>query len=102
MLQDADAAAQARDTARGGKLSAVLRIELKNSATFTSPAESTGPLRLRATLADPTLGGRNLLASACSSCKARAYTLTPVAAPAPWRQLRGRWRWRLMNGWRRA
>ena len=62
VLQDADAAAQARDTARGGKLPAVLRIELEEfSHLFTSPAESTGLLRLRATLVDPTPAGETLL-----------------------------------------
>ena len=62
VLQDADAAAQARDTARGGKLPAVLRIELEEfSHLFTSPTESTGLLRLRATLVDPTPAGETLL-----------------------------------------
>ncbi len=62
VLQDADAAAQARDTARGGKLPAVLRIELEEfTHIFTAPAESTGLLRLRATLVDPTPAGETLL-----------------------------------------
>ncbi len=62
VLQDADAAAQARDTARGGKLPAVLRIELEEfSHLFTTPTESTGLLRLRATLVDPTPAGETLL-----------------------------------------
>ncbi|BEU94733.1 ABC-type transport auxiliary lipoprotein family protein [Acidovorax sp. DW039] len=62
VLQDADAAAQARDTARGGKLPAVLRIELEEfSHVFTAPTDSTGLLRLRATLVDPTPAGETLL-----------------------------------------
>lgn len=62
VLQDADAAAQARDTARGGKLPAVLRIELEEfSHVFTTPTDSTGLLRLRATLVDPTPAGETLL-----------------------------------------
>ena len=40
----------------------VLRIELEEfSHLFTSPAESTGLLRLRATLVDPTPAGETLL-----------------------------------------
>ena len=73
-----------RDTARGGKLPAVLRIELEEfSHLFTSPAESTGLLRLRATLVDPTPRAKPCWASACSSCKSPRQPLTPRAAPAP-------------------
>ena len=61
ILKADDAAAQARDPAQGGKLPLVLRLELEEfSQIFTSPTESAGVVRLRATLVDLTLAGESL------------------------------------------
>lgn len=74
ILQADEAAALDRTSAHGGKLPAVLRIELEEfSQLFTSPTQSTGTLRLRATLVDMTAAGDVLLGQ-------RVFT---VQAPAP-------------------
>lgn len=57
-----ESAALDRARASGGVLPAVLRIELEEfSQLFTSPTQSTGTLRLRATLVDTTVAGDVLL-----------------------------------------
>ena len=62
ILQADDGAALSRNRAQGGKLPLVLRGELEGfSHIFTSPAESTGTGRLRATLVDLTPTGESLL-----------------------------------------
>lgn len=62
VLKADDGAAQVRDTAQGGKLPPVLRVEVEEfSHTFTSPTESMGLLRLRATVVDLTPAGEALL-----------------------------------------
>lgn len=62
ILQADDGAALSRNSAQGGKLPLVLRCELEEfSHLFTSPTESTGTVRLRATLVDLTPTGESLL-----------------------------------------
>ena len=61
ILQPDNSAALERNAAQGGKLPSVLRVELEEfSHLFTSPAESAGVLRLRATLVDPMPLGESL------------------------------------------
>ena len=61
ILKAEDGAAQVRDSAQGGKLPPVLRVEVEElSHTFTSPTASVGLLRLRATLVDLTPAGEVL------------------------------------------
>ena len=61
ILKADDGAAQARDPARGGKLPLVLRVELEEfSHLFTSPTESAGVVRLRATVVELTPAGESL------------------------------------------
>jgi len=61
ILKADDGAAQARDPAQGGKLPLALRVELEEfSHIFTSPTESTGAVRLRATLVELTPAGESL------------------------------------------
>ncbi|MDD2546836.1 MAG: ABC-type transport auxiliary lipoprotein family protein [Burkholderiaceae bacterium] len=67
------AAAQARIA---GKLPALLRVDLEEfSQVFTSPTESAGLLRLRATLVEPAIGGDVLLGQ-------RVFTVQRPAARA--------------------
>lgn len=74
ILQADEGAALDRTSAHGGKLPAVLRIELEEfSQLFSSPTQSTGTLRLRATLVDMTVAGEVLLGQ-------RVFI---VQAPAP-------------------
>lgn len=62
ILKADDGAAQARDTTQGGNLPPVLRVEVEEfSHTFSSPTDSVGLLRLRATLVEPTAAGEKLL-----------------------------------------
>ena len=62
ILQSDDGAALSRNSAQGGKLPLVLRGELEEfSQIFTSPTQSTGTVRLRATLVDLTPTGESLL-----------------------------------------
>ncbi|MDP3378432.1 MAG: ABC-type transport auxiliary lipoprotein family protein, partial [Brevundimonas sp.] len=61
ILKADDGAAQVRDTAQGGNLPPVLRIEVEEfSHTFTSATDSVGLLRLRATVVDLTPAGEAL------------------------------------------
>ena len=61
ILKADDGAAQARDAAQGGRLPAVLRVELEEfSHLFASASDSAGVVRLRATVVDLTLGGEAL------------------------------------------
>ena len=61
ILKADDGAAQARDPAQGGKLPLVLRVELEEfSHLFTSPTESSGVVRLRATVVELTPSGESL------------------------------------------
>lgn len=61
ILKAEDAAAQARDTAQGGRLPTLLRVELEEfSHIFSSATESAGVVRLRATLFDVTRAGESL------------------------------------------
>ena len=61
VLKADDGAAQARVPAQGGKLPLVLRTELEEfSHLFTSPTESAGVVRLRATVVELTPAGESL------------------------------------------
>lgn len=61
VLKADDGAAQVRDTAQGGRLPPVLRVEVEEfSHTFTSVTDSVGLLRLRATVVDLTPAGEAL------------------------------------------
>lgn len=61
ILKADDGAAQARDAAQGGKLPLALRVELEEfSHLFSSPTESAGVVRLRATLVELTPAGESL------------------------------------------
>ena len=61
ILKTDDAAAQARDATQGNRLPSVLRVEIEEfSHIFSSPADSAGVVRLRATLVDLTLNGEAL------------------------------------------
>ncbi len=61
ILKADDGAAQARDPAQGGKLPLVLRVELEEfSHLFTSPTDSSGVVRLRATVVELTPAGESL------------------------------------------
>lgn len=61
VLAAQDAAAQVRNAAQGHRLPTVLRVEIEEfSHIFTSPAESAGVVRLRATVVDLTLAGEAL------------------------------------------
>lgn len=58
-----DTSAAASLTRRGGATPPVLRLELEEfSHVFTSPAQSSGVLRVRATLLESTAGGERLVA----------------------------------------
>ena len=61
ILKADDGAAQAREPAQGNKLPLVLRTELEEfSHLFTSPSESAGVVRLRATVVELTPSGESL------------------------------------------
>ncbi|MFT4241901.1 MAG: ABC-type transport auxiliary lipoprotein family protein [Acidovorax sp.] len=61
ILKPDDGAAQARDAAQGGALPLVLRTELEEfSHIFATPADSTGVVRLRATVVALTPAGESL------------------------------------------
>ena len=61
ILKADDAAAQARDPAQGSRLPSVLRVEIEEfSHIFTSPTDSAGVVRLRATVVDLTRTGEML------------------------------------------
>ena len=61
ILKAEDAAAQARDAAQGGRLPTLLRVELEEfSHLFTSPSDSAGVVRLRATVVELTPSGESL------------------------------------------
>ena len=61
VLKADDGAAQAREPAQGNKLPLVLRTELEEfSHLFTSPTESAGVVRLRATVVELTPAGESL------------------------------------------
>ncbi|RQO81622.1 ABC-type transport auxiliary lipoprotein family protein [Acidovorax sp. FJL06] len=61
ILKADDGAAQARDPATGGKLPLVLRVELEEfSHLFSSPTDSAGVVRLRATVVELTPAGESL------------------------------------------
>ena len=61
ILKADDGAAQAREPAQGGKLPLVLRVELEEfSHLFTSPTDSSGVVRLRATVVELTPAGESL------------------------------------------
>ena len=61
ILKADDGAAQARDPAQGGKLPLVLRVELEEfSHLFTRPTDSSGVVRLRATVVELTPAGESL------------------------------------------
>ena len=61
VLKADDGAAQAREPAQGNKLPLVLRTELEEfSHLFTSPSESAGMVRLRATVVELTPSGESL------------------------------------------
>lgn len=61
ILKADDGAVQARDPARGGKLPLLLRVELEEfSHLFTSPTDSAGVVRLRATVVELTPAGESL------------------------------------------
>ena len=61
ILKADDGAAQARDPAQGGRLPLVLRVELEEfSHLFTSPTDSAGVVRLRATVVELTPVGESL------------------------------------------
>ena len=61
ILKADDGAAQAREPAQGNKLPLVLRTELEEfSHLFTSPSESAGMVRLRATVVELTPSGESL------------------------------------------
>ena len=60
-IVDDDGAALARDSARGGALPLVLRVELEEfSQLFSSPGNSVAAVRMRATLVDLTPAGEVL------------------------------------------
>ncbi|PVY91396.1 cholesterol transport system auxiliary component [Acidovorax sp. 99] len=61
VLKADDGAAQAREPAQGNKLPLVLRTELEEfSHLFTSPSDSAGVVRLRATVVELTPAGESL------------------------------------------
>ena len=61
ILKADDGAAQAREPAQGNKLPLVLRTELEEfSHLFTSPCDSAGMVRLRATVVELTPSGESL------------------------------------------
>ena len=61
ILKADDGAAQAREPAQGNKLPLVLRTELEEfSHLFTSPSDSAGVVRLRATVVELTPSGESL------------------------------------------
>lgn len=61
ILKADDGAAQARDTAQGGRLPLALRVELEEfSHLFTTPTDSAGVVRLRATVVELTPAGESL------------------------------------------
>ncbi|MDD2175817.1 ABC-type transport auxiliary lipoprotein family protein [Acidovorax sp. D2M1] len=61
VLKADDGAAQARESAQGNKLPLVLRTELEEfSHLFTSPSDSAGVVRLRATVVELTPAGESL------------------------------------------
>ncbi|WP_298208477.1 ABC-type transport auxiliary lipoprotein family protein [Acidovorax sp.] len=61
ILKGDDGAAQAREAAQGGKLPLLLRVELEEfSHLFTTPTDSAGVVRLRATLVELTPAGESL------------------------------------------
>ncbi|WP_348690046.1 ABC-type transport auxiliary lipoprotein family protein [Acidovorax soli] len=61
VLKADDGAVQAREPARGNKLPLVLRTELEEfSHLFTSPSDSAGVVRLRATVVELTPAGESL------------------------------------------
>ena len=71
-----EGAALDRTRAPGGRLPALLRVELEEfSQLFSSPTQSTGTLRLRATLVDVTAAGDVLLGQ-------RVFTVQPPALTA--------------------
>ncbi len=103
VLQDADAAAQARDTARGGELPAVLRIELRRiQPPLHQPCRKHRPAAPARHPGRPTPAGETLLGQRVFIVRKPAPTPDAAGGTRALAAARGRWRWRLMNGWRRA